>query len=377
MNSQPESEHEAASTSMSVPLLSLPLSTLHPLSPLSSTFLPSPVTSVTEEQPESEPASTSEFSKFGLSPRALSLPPDQTLPSLLPSPTLSSLPLLENSTLGSLPVTLSPDQSFESLLSEALGQSSKPCESESTLVSAAGVVPPRLPELSLCGLLLYETIPLLPAQHEVSVAVPASRHSTPPQRSLGCKIISSVSSALDVTPPFALLIPRLGCRDSPLVYEAPSTRLPTLAPPSLLSLRLSGASIRFNFAFVFITTAVLVSAFLNVSATTFTLARKFWSKYEDLGNNQNGNLKTSNSRNIPAHRLRLGQLTPRAPRLVFDPGGQSSSFKLLSAHEDVRQRKSKTRIGFITTRSATLLTPILANDHIVFDPGGVDVLDVA
>ncbi|KAH9019437.1 hypothetical protein EDB85DRAFT_2008203, partial [Lactarius pseudohatsudake] len=106
--------------------------------------------------------------------------------------------------------------------------------------------------------------------------------------------------------------------------------LPTLAPPSSLSLRRTPA--RFGFALVFITTAVLVSAFLNVSATTFTLARKFWSKYEDLGNNQNGNLKTFKSRNIPAqvpaHRLRLGQLTPRAPRLVFDPGGPASSSRL-------------------------------------------------
>ncbi|KAH9021267.1 hypothetical protein EDB84DRAFT_1678717 [Lactarius hengduanensis] len=388
MNSQPESEHEAASTSMSVPLLSLPLSTLHPLSLLSSTFLPSPTQSVivdhlvpelvsasstppssllfsippsmsyahspapssidddseltfthpassvssidveclhspvrlmTDGQSELEPAPTSEsqVSKFGLSPHTLPLPPDQTLPSLLPSPTLSSLPLLENSTLGSLPVTLSPDQSFESLLSEALGQSSKPCESESTLVSAAGVVPPRFPELSLCELLLYETIPLLPTQHEVSVAVPASRHSTPPQRSLGCKIISSVSSALDVTPPFALLIPRLGCRDSPLVYEAPSTRLPTLAPPSLLSLRLSSASTRFNFALSLIAVAALVSTLFNASTTLSAHSRKFWSKYEDIGNNQNGTLQ-----DIQAHATFRASTSTRtatrpAPRASF------------------------------------------------------------
>ncbi|KAH9029805.1 hypothetical protein EDB83DRAFT_2526129 [Lactarius deliciosus] len=73
---------------------------------------------------------------------------------------------------------------------------------------------------------------------------------------------------------------------------------------------------RFNFAFIFITMAVLVSAFFNVLAALLTHTRKFWSKYEDLGNNQSGNLKTSN---IPVLQLRLGQLTPRVPRSYSTP----------------------------------------------------------
>ncbi|KAH9037974.1 hypothetical protein EDB83DRAFT_2524546 [Lactarius deliciosus] len=56
--------------------------------------------------------------------------------------------------------------------------------------------------------------------------------------------------------------------------------------------------------------AVLVSAFFNVSAALLTHTCQFWSKYEDLGNNQSGNLRTSN---IPVHQLRLGQLTPCVP----------------------------------------------------------------
>ncbi|KAH9032125.1 hypothetical protein EDB85DRAFT_2289843 [Lactarius pseudohatsudake] len=284
-----------------------------------------------------------------LNPSSLSLSLGETIPP--PDCSLASHP-------SPLSIEVSP------LLEISTPDPLRPFELDSTPSPAVDIIPLSQPEPSWSS--PCEFVLLLASLEPIQCP------PTLPQRPPGLKTVSSVSSTLDVTPSFALLIPRLGCRDSPLVYEAPSTRLPTLAPPSLLSLRLSGASIRFNFAFVFITTAVLVSAFLNVSATTFTLARKFWSKYEDLGNNQNGNLKTSNSRNIPTHRLRLGQLTPRAPRLVFDPGGpaSSSSFKLLSAHEDVRKRKSKTCSGF-TILDTSLPIPIPTDNLIVFDPGSV------
>ncbi|KAH9009409.1 hypothetical protein EDB84DRAFT_1197093 [Lactarius hengduanensis] len=145
-------------------------------------------------------------------------------------------------------------------------------------------------------------------------------------------------------------------------------RLPLALPP----LSRSGLA-RFNFAFVFITTAVLVSTLFNASTTLPTLAHKYWSKQEVTGGSQNGTFKTSNSCNDFAQQLRLGQLTPRAPRLVFDPGGpaSSSSLKILSAHEDVRKRKSKTRDGIIsrsTPASPFPFQPAISSFSI---PGGV------
>ncbi|KAH9007841.1 hypothetical protein EDB84DRAFT_1599672 [Lactarius hengduanensis] len=330
MNSQPESEHEAAPTSMSAPLLSLPLSTLHPLSPLSSTFLPSPVTFVTEEQPEpeSEPASTSEspVSKFGLSPRTLSLPPDETLAPLLSSSTLSSSPLLDISTLDSLPVALSPDQS---LLSGTLSQLSRSRELESsTPVSAADVVTLSHPELPLSS--PGEAFPL-PASLEAPPIAPISPNSSLPQRPPRIKTLDSDSSSLEVTSaltsPATPFVPQ--AQEPPMVHEVSQTfasRLPLASSP-----RSSPRLAHFNFALA-IVIAALVSTLFNASTTLSAHSRKFWSKYEDLGNNQNGKLKTSNSRNIPAHRLRLGQLMPRAPRLVFDPGGPASNSRLPSAH---------------------------------------------
>ncbi|KAH9010537.1 hypothetical protein EDB84DRAFT_1570395 [Lactarius hengduanensis] len=372
MNSQPESEHEAAPTSMSAPLLSLPLSTLHPLSPLSSTFLPSPVTSVTEEQPEpeSEPASTSEspVSKFGLSPRTLSLPPDETLAPLLSSSTLSSSPLLDISTLDSLPVALSPDQS---LLSGTLSQLSRSRELESsTPVSAADVVTLSHPESSLSS--PGEPVPFLPASPEAPPIAHISPCSTPPQRLPEVKTISSVSTRLEVTPaPASLAIPFAPqSQELPTVNEVWSTlapRFPLTSPP--LTLSRSGLA-RFNFSLVLITTTVLVSTLFNASTTLSILAHKYWNKNEDFGNIQIGTLNTS-SRDVFAQRLRLGHPTPRGTRFVFDPGGvfkfKRSSSRLPSAHEDVRKRMPKTRNGFITHVAIPVPVPI---DNLVFDPGG-------
>ncbi|KAH9011150.1 hypothetical protein EDB85DRAFT_1146371 [Lactarius pseudohatsudake] len=358
---QPEPEPEP------IPSIT-PASTFAPTPPFSSTFLLSPVSmrSAVNSQPELEPALASEClippspdhvpeiastppssSSVSLTnlesvPSAMvdqpeSEPEHASLSSITPTHSLSrpSLPLEfpdDVREILSLPLTPLSASLARSDVSTSLSSPTKPSPSE-VPTSKLDLSPHAAPKLDAVPVLLSssesslsslgEAFPLLPAQHEVSVAVPASRHSTPPQRSLGCKPVSSVSSALDVTPSFALLIPRLGCRDSPLVYEAPSTRLPTLAPPSLLSLRRTPA--RFSFAFVFITTAALVSTLCNASTTLPTFAHKYWSKQEDIGNNRIGTFKTSKSSNTFAHRLRLGQLTPRAPRLVFDPGGQSSS----------------------------------------------------
>ncbi|KAH9005377.1 hypothetical protein EDB84DRAFT_1606352, partial [Lactarius hengduanensis] len=366
MNNQPESEHEAVSTSMSVPLLSLPLSTLHPLSPLSSTFLPSPVTSATDDQPEhastfSIPSSTSFHSDSSLpSTSLLGSPITDNVPEIKPAPLglslcPSDLPSHVPTSLAPSPSTSNSQLCFPASSESTPASLSKPLELDdvklesSPALAPSDVVTLSHPESSLSS--LGETIPLLLAQHEASVTVPTPRHSTPPQRPPGFKTVGSDCSTLEVTPaPASLTTPSVPQpRESPLVYyEASLTlahRFPLTSPP--LTLSRSGLA-RFSFAFVFITTAALVSTLFNASTTLPTLAHKYWSKQEDIGNNRIGTFKTSKSSNTFAHRLRLGQLTPRAPRLVFDPGGPASSSRLPSAHEDVRKRKSKTRDGIIS-----------------------------
>ncbi|KAH9169769.1 hypothetical protein EDB89DRAFT_1389991 [Lactarius sanguifluus] len=416
MNNKPESEHEAASTSMSVPLSSLPLLTPHPLSPLSSTFLPSPVTSVTEEQPDPEPEpipliapastfastpSSSSSSAFLPSPARLATeePESASTPPITPSsPILLSAPSLASPSAGEVPeiapmspsevpANLAPSPSTFELLpvlpaSSDLSSASPPpslvlgdleLDFSPTPSSAVGTIPRSSPQSFESMSSLHEPIPILPTSLDAPPNAPISPCSTLPQRPPGLKTIGSDSFLLEVTPPLASSVPQQS-QELSLVYEASSPR------PSLLPLRpLSGpSSVHLNFAFALVSTAFLVSTLLNISKTLSTFARKFWSKYEDIGNNRIGTLNTS-SRDVFAQQLRLGQYTPRGTRFVFDPGGpaSSSSFKLLSAHEDIRQRKSKTRIGFITTRRATLLALILANNLIVFNPGVAFMLDPA
>ncbi|KAH9044889.1 hypothetical protein EDB83DRAFT_2677265 [Lactarius deliciosus] len=358
MNNQPESEHEAAST---VLLLSLPLSTLHPLSPLSSTSLPSPVTSATDDQPEPESMSMSVIStKLELSPRALPFPPDQKLDLppralspppdwlLVPSSTLSSSPLQEISSLGSGPLASpSPDQ--PSSLSESLSQLSRPCELESsTLVSAADVVTLSHLELPLSP---GEPVLFLPSSLDAPLNAPISPHPLPSQRPPGPETVGSDSFPFEIAPPIASSVPRRGCQEPSLPHEVQSIKPPALAPgPSLFhssgSLRRTPASFYFTLALV---TAAALASILNISAIVSTFARKFQSKIEDFGNSQNSTPGYKTGDDL-THRLQLGQYTPRDSRLVFDPGGQASSSRLFSAHDDVRKRMPKTRNDFITRR---------------------------
>ncbi|KAH9053646.1 hypothetical protein EDB87DRAFT_1580974 [Lactarius vividus] len=284
------------------------------LSSSSSTFLPNPVISATGCQPASEPTSTSEssVSKFSISPRALPLPLDETLPSLSSLPILEVLRSPEISTPDLLPVALPPNQSS---LSRSLTQLSRSSESESAPMSAVDIALSTSTKLS-------EPESLLPAPFDVSITTPIPRHSTSSQRH-----------------------PRPEHRHPPLVYELSSTfapRLPLASPP------LSRSSLaRFSFAFVFITTAALVSTFFNVSADLLAHTHKFRSK-QDIGNSQNGTFKTSKPCNTSAQQFWLGQYTPHPTRFIFDPGGQSSSFKPLSTQEDIRQCKMVTHGGCTT-----------------------------
>ncbi|KAH9165380.1 hypothetical protein EDB89DRAFT_2076864 [Lactarius sanguifluus] len=303
--------------------------------------------------------------------------PELSSPS--PTPLSTSLAFSEYSTSLSSPTKPPPSETPTSMPSDMRSDPhSVPTHSSPPLRSSSGdssdtvvelvVVPVSLNSSEL-SLSLGEPVPFLPTSLELILP-----HPTTSQRPPGLKTLGSDSSLLEVTPPLASSVPQQSQEPS-LVY---GTSLALVLRPTLFhssgSLRRPPA--RFGFALALVTTAIL-SSLLNVSKALSVHSRKVWSKYEDFGNNQNGNLKTSKPRNILAQRLRLGQLTPRAARFVFDPGGPASSFKLLSAHEDVRKRKSKTRIGFITMRSATLLTPILDNNLIVFNPGVAFVLEPA
>ncbi|KAH9011021.1 hypothetical protein EDB85DRAFT_2230725, partial [Lactarius pseudohatsudake] len=359
-------------------------------SPTSSTFLPSRARLATKDQPEPESASTPPIAPSSLilllthSPSSSST---DDVPKIASTPHSSSVLLTSfeylpsamvdqpefepehvslssiTPTSPSLPVTLSPDQSFKSLslLSEALGQSPRSCGFESTPVRAANIVSPSSPELFESESLLYKTLPVMPASLEPSTTTPTSTILQQPPR---LTTSGSISSALEVMPVFAL---------SALIHEAPSTlvprfsRTPTLRPQSGFSFA------QFNFTLSLITISALVSALFNVSAALLTYTRKFQGK-QDINDIWINTLKAS-SCDAFTHRLRLGQYTPHARRLVFDPGGQSSSSsiqasRLLSAREDIRQRKTMTR-GGCTTADTNLPIPVPTDYLIVFDPGGV------
>ncbi|KAH9083399.1 hypothetical protein EDB83DRAFT_2511721 [Lactarius deliciosus] len=401
------------------------LSSTPPSSSISSTFLSSPAHLATEDQSEPKPMS-SIASTLPVLPHTPSLAPSFTddVPERFPTlPALQSASLARSEVLtsSSLPTKPLPPESPTSVPAHSLPSlrpsSGEPCcnlglepfaapanlapshstfallpvfpassdfppasaspslvlgdlelEFSSTPVRAADIVPLSSPQPFKSMSSLHEPFPILPAPLEL-MTVPISPHSTPPQRPPRVMLTGSASSVPEVTPSFASSIPQLGWKPS-LVYKAPSTRLPTFTPRSLPSLRPSSASTRFNFALSLITVAVLVSTLLNISKTLSTFARKLWSKNQDTGNSQKSTPGYKTGDDL-AHRLQLRQYTPRALRFVFDPGGQASSSRLFSAHDDVHKRKSKIRNGCITSNASPPIPVPTLDNLIVFDPGGV------
>ncbi|KAI9452655.1 hypothetical protein BJY52DRAFT_1214495 [Lactarius psammicola] len=366
--SEPASMSSTTLTSLplpSTPSLSFPSTddipevTSAPPSSFSKSFDPECMTSVRmaiDDQPEPETAPISLIPQELDSPTCAPLPPSEP-PSRLavdraPSPlTFDSSPVLPASS--QLPASL--------LLPLVVGN----LEFEYVPPSAVDVVPPSSPEPSPSSL------------SEVILHTPdANPRTCTPILPLGVTSDSSVSSPLEIAlvsasptiPPvyqqvfttqwLLYLVPQL-LQEPSLVYEASSTPVPHLSHYSPLR-RLSGSrSAHFVLALTIVTTAALVSVFINVFAIILTHAREFGSKNEDLGDSQNGTPKSCNSDTF-AQRRQLRQYTPHALRLVFDPGGSAST------HEDVRKHKSKTRGGLIITQGATLPTPILAGNLIVF-----------
>ncbi|KAN0133849.1 hypothetical protein V8E53_008344 [Lactarius tabidus] len=135
------------------------------------------------------------------------------------------------------------------------------------------------------------------------------------------------SPALSSTPPD---LPPASCLSSTLTHRLQPTYS---SPPPLLMCRCSSA--RPNSVPILAITAVLFSAFINVSAAIFTHARKFWRKNEHISNDRNDITMQGNTFDF-TQLFQLAQYLPHAARLVFDPGGLVS---VLTPHKDSRERK--------------------------------------
>ncbi|KAH9010973.1 hypothetical protein EDB84DRAFT_1651010, partial [Lactarius hengduanensis] len=276
-------------------------------------------------QPEFEPEHASLSS--------ITLTPSLSVPSLALEfadnvPELSSsFPTSQSASLASSTPPLPSGQSFELLPFElrALAQSSA-CEHGSSTSSSTvnvALLSSESPEFSESESSQGKPIPFLLASPEAPLNTPISPHSTPPQRPPGLKMIGSVSTQLKVTPspvsPTVPLIPQqvttaqwllhldpqLPRQEVSLAYEVLSIKPPALTPrPSFFhsSGLLRRTPAHFGFALALVTTAILSSLLFNASMTLSTHSCKFWSKYEDLGNNQIGTLNTS-SRDIFAQQL--------------------------------------------------------------------------
>ncbi|KAH9002524.1 hypothetical protein EDB83DRAFT_2602367 [Lactarius deliciosus] len=365
-----EEQHEPETAS--IPSIT-PASTFALTPPSSSTFLLSPVSmrSAMNSQPEIESALVSESA---IPPSIDHVPEIASAPGLSLPPTLlsASKACSEVSTSLSSPTKLPPPETPTSIPAH----SSRPLHSSSGDSSDAVVelvvVPVSLISSSL-SLLQGESIPSLPASFEAPLIAHISPRSTPP-RLPEIKTIGSVSTQLEVTPspasPTVPPVPRQVTTAQWLLVMPPA-----LAPrPSLFhsspSLRLFGTSIRFGFTLTLVTTAVLASI-LNIPATISTFAHKYWSKQEDIGNNRIGTLNTS-SHDVFAQQLRLGQLTPRAPRLVFDPGGSVIAPDLGTRRRSQTQLEVEDIISSPSPRStpASFIPVSTLDDLIVFDSGG-------
>ncbi|KAH9010542.1 hypothetical protein EDB85DRAFT_2297773 [Lactarius pseudohatsudake] len=338
--------------------------------------------------------------KFGLSPRMLLLPPDQTL-APLSSLTLSSSPLLEISTLSSLAVTLSPDQSFKSLPLDALGQSSRSCKIESAHVSTVDIAPlssqsrdtakrahftpfDAIAMTSRTRDVRFGFIPLeiAPAPANINLA-PSPRCSSYSPSSLP---LALGDLELDF-PPTPSSVVEIVIQSSPQSSESESSlyeSFPILPVP--LDASITAHSTPLDVIATTAQTRISTSpaglrTLINVRFhhygspqrlnDPFYHVRKFQSKIKDFGNSQIGTLNTS-SRDVFAQQPRLGQLTHRTSRLVFDPGGSISHQTL---HEDLVTLASASRrhngtAGALHTRPqpfpATPRSPKLTGDSQIF-----------
>ncbi|KAH9028800.1 hypothetical protein EDB84DRAFT_1579281 [Lactarius hengduanensis] len=356
VNSQPELEPALASECLIPPSLDhVPeIASTPPSSPSISLTNLECVPSAMVDQPEYEP----EHAPVSLStPTPPSLPsPSLTLEftdnvrellSLPPTPLSASLARSEDSTSLSSPTKPPPSETSTStpsgMRSLRSDPHSVPAHSSRPLRSSSGdssdtvvelvVVPVSLNSLESSLSSLCEPVLHLPASLEPSTTTPTSTTSQRPPRPTTSGLISP---ALEVTPVFA---------SSALIYEVSSTlAAPRFSHTPTPRLQSGSSFARLTLALSFVTIAAIVSVLLNVSKIASAHERKA-SKIKDLGSSWK---KTSSDF---AHRRRLGQYTPRAAHFVFDPGGRSSSssFKLLSAREDVRK----------------------PNHLIVFDPGSV------
>ncbi|KAH9162045.1 hypothetical protein EDB89DRAFT_2234856, partial [Lactarius sanguifluus] len=297
-----------------------PSSTFAPTPPSSSTFLPSPVSMrpAMNSQPKIESALVSESA----------IPPSiDHVPEIASAPGLSLHPpaslALSPSTSVLPPDLPTSSDSLSPSASPSLVLGDLELEFSPTASCAVGTIPLSSPQSFESVSSLHEPSPILPTPLKTSMTIPVPNPSLP-QRPPRIKTLNSDSSPLEVTPASALpATPFISqSQQSLLVYKFSSTPTPGL-PLTSPSLPLSRSGlVYFNFASALVSMSVLISTFLDISATTFALVSKLWSKQEVIGGSQNSLIDTSDLKTGSdfAQRFRLGKFTPRASRLVFDPG---------------------------------------------------------
>ncbi|KAH9039489.1 hypothetical protein EDB83DRAFT_2677753 [Lactarius deliciosus] len=363
----PASTRAARTRTEPIPLIA-PASTFAsmPLPSSSSTFPTHPVISATDCQPTSEPASAGPVSKFDLTLRVLPLSPDQKL-DLLPralspppgcllvlpisSPTLSSLPLPEISSLGSGSLLVAPSPDQPSSLLESLSQLSRPCELESSTLVSADVVTLSHPELPLSSPEAnpFPSFPRHPKHRQTRPFHPIRRHRN--------DVPNSRRSA-QFPPRLKFTKSRRSSRRRSRLVSVSST------PPSP---RLSGTSIHFGFAFRSRHGSGLVSTLINVRQL-FSPTRASFGASET-----SATFGSTPSKPQVATRSRIG-FDSDSSRPALHASFSTLEAQLshqISAPEDVRRPKSKTLfISFTTLDTGLLHSVSTLDDLIVFDSGG-------
>ncbi|KAN0136585.1 hypothetical protein V8E53_005632 [Lactarius tabidus] len=289
-------------------------------------------------------------------------------------------------TLGVMPhevmpmVTSLPTSTKSSLHSDCLHVSPRPLStveissSNCDPLSLLSKVLPILPMLPLDTSLSISSPCLSPSQLppglmqdnslsnslEDSLTIPIHPHSMPPQQLLGIIQDDLVLITLKFTPaPTSLAVTSIlqQCLLKVTHPEVLSMLVPHLHFTSLPSPLLSLAcSAQFNLPFIFVTTAVLFSALLNISTIIPTHSQKFWRKNKHISNDRNNITIPGNMFDF-AQLFRLVQYKPHAACLVFDPRG--FTFAQQSPHsEDTHKHEPKTHNTVQTLLSLLAATSV-------------------
>ncbi|KAH9016454.1 hypothetical protein EDB84DRAFT_1630588 [Lactarius hengduanensis] len=206
------------------------------------------------------------------------------------------------------------------------------------------------PESSLLS--LGETIPFLSASLEVPPIAPISPHSPHRNDRPDPRQSDSDSFLLEITPSLASSVPSTIARTF-AGYEAASAFAPrpSLLPSSPLLLSSGPSSVRFNFAFVFITTEVLVSTLFDILGDYLHPRAQVLEQARRLRQQSDQHPQHFKSRRLraatPARTAHAPRPTPR-----FDPGGPASSSRLFGHTKTFTSASRRHTTHFFVTHVA-------------------------